>query len=73
MGFVVLVQVPVVLVQVIVDLVQAHLPQGRLILVVSSQVVVGPGLGLIGFVWSVFVRGVRRNQVCNSQVARGLG
>ena len=33
----------------------------------------GPGLGLIGYVFSVFVRGVRRKQVCNSQVVCGLG
>ena len=57
----------------LVDLVQAHLPQGGLILVVNRQGVAGPGLGLIGSVWLVFVKGVRRNQVCNSQVVRKVG
>ena len=61
------------LVQVLVDLVQAHSPPGGLQLVVSRQVVVGPILGLIGSVWSVFVRGVRRKQVCYSQFVHGLG
>ena len=55
-------QAPVVLVQVFVDLVQAYFPQGELISVVSRQVVAGLGLGLIGSVWSVFVRGGRRNR-----------
>ena len=72
-ALVVLVQAPAHLVQDLVDLVQAHLSQRGLISVVSRQVVVGPGLGLIGSVWSVFVRGVRREQVCYSQVVRGLG
>ena len=72
-GIVVLVQAPVDLVHVLVYLVQAHCPQGGLISVVSRQVVVWPGLELIGSVWSVFVRGVRRKQVCYSQVVRGLG
>ena len=36
----------------------------------SRQVVVGPILGLIGSVWSVFVREVRSKQVCYSQVVR---
>ena len=40
---------------------------------VRRQVVVGPGLGLIVSVWAVFVRGVRREQVCFSQVVCGLG
>ena len=40
---------------------------------VSRQVVVGLDLVLIGSVWSVFVRGVRREQVCYSQVVHGLG
>ena len=40
-ALVVLVHVPVDLVQVFVDLVQAHFPQGGLLLVVSRQVVVG--------------------------------
>ena len=31
------------------------------------------GLWLIESVWSVFVRGVRRKQVCYSQVVCGLG
>ena len=68
-----LVQAPVDLVHVLFDLVQAHPLQGGFILVVSRQVVVGPGLGLIGSVWWVFVRRVRRKQVCYSQVAGGLG
>ena len=58
MALVFLVHVPVDLVQVLVELVQAHSPQGGLLLsVVSRQVVVGPNLGLIGSVWLVFVRG----------------
>ena len=72
-ALVVLVQAPAHLVQDLVYLVQAHLSQRGLISVVSRQVVMGPGLGLIGSVWSVFVRGVRREQVCYSQVVRGLG
>ena len=44
----------VALVQAPVNLVQAHPPQGGLISVVSRQVVVRPGLGLIGFVWVSF-------------------
>ena len=72
-SLVALVQAPVDLVHVLVNLVLAHPSQGGLILVVSRRVVVGPGLGLIGSVWSVFVRGVRRKQVCFSQVVRGLG
>ena len=47
----------VALVQVLVDMVRAHSPQGGLLSVVSRQVVVGPNLGLIGSVWLVFVRG----------------
>ena len=39
----------------------------------SRQVVVGPGFGLIGSVWSVFVRGVKRKKACCSQFVRGLG
>ena len=72
-ALVALVQAPVDLVPTLVDLFQAHPPQGGLISVVSRQVVVGPGFGLIGAVWSVFVRGVRRKQVCYSQFVRGLG
>ena len=68
-----LVQALVDLVHILVDLVQVNPPQGGLVSVVSRQVVVGPGLGLIGSVWSVFVRGVRWKQVCYSQVVRGLG
>ena len=33
----------------------------------------GPDLWLVGSVWSVFVKWVRREQVCYSQVDRGLG
>ena len=33
----------------------------------------GPGFGLVGAVWSVFVRGVRWKQVSYFQVVRGLG
>ena len=40
---------------------------------VRRQVVLGPCLGLIGSVWSVFVSGVRRKQVFYSQVVHGLG
>ena len=58
-ALVVLVQAPAHLVLVLVDLVQAHLSQRGVISVVSRQVGMGPGLGLIGSVWSVFVRGVR--------------
>ena len=58
-SLVALVQTSVDLVHVLVDLVQAHPPKGGLILVVSRQVVLGPGLGLIGSVWSVFVSGMR--------------
>ena len=72
-AIVVLVQAPLDLVQIFDDLVQAHLPQGGLISVVRRQVVAGPALELIGSVWSVFVRGVRRKHVCYSQVIRGLG
>ena len=72
-ALVVLVQALVDLVHVLVDLVQTHSPKGGLISVVSRQVTVGPGLGLVGSVLSVFVRGVRRKQVCYSQVVRGLG
>ena len=39
---------------------------------VRRQVVVGPGSGLVGAVWLVFVRGVRGKQVCYVQVVRGL-
>ena len=56
-SLVALVPVPVDLVQVLVDLVQAHSPQGGLQLVVSRQVVVG----------------VRWKQVCYSQVGHVLG
>ena len=56
-SLVALVPVPVDLVQVLVDLVQAHSPQGGLQLVVSRQVVVG----------------VRWKQVWYSPVVRGLG
>ena len=35
--------------------------------------IVGPGSGLVGAVWFVFVRGVRWKQVCYSQVVHGLG
>ena len=63
-----LVHVPVDLVKVLVDLVQAHSPQVGLQLVVSRQVVVGPILELIGSVWLVLARGVRRKQV-----VRGVG
>ena len=72
-AFVALVQAPVDLIQVLVGLVQAHLPQGGLILVVSRQAVVGQGFGFIGSVWSMFVRGMRRKLVCYSQVVSGLG
>ena len=72
-ALVVLVQAPADLVQIFVDLVQAHLSQGVLISVISRQVVVRPGLGLIGSVWSVLVRWVRRKQVYNAQVVSGLG
>ena len=41
---------PVDLFQILVDLVQAHSPQGWLLSVVSWLVVVGPNLGLIGSV-----------------------
>ena len=44
------VQAHVDLVQVLVALVQANPPQGGLIGVVSRQVVVGPGFGLVGAV-----------------------
>ena len=72
-SLVALVHVPVDLVQVLVDLFQAHSPQGGLQWVVSRQAVVRPILGLIVSVWSVFVRGVRRKQVFYSQVVQGLG
>ena len=61
------------LVQALVALVQVHPPQGGLTCVVRRQVVVGPGSGLIGAVWWVFVRGVRWKQVCYIQVVHGLG
>ena len=64
----VLVHVPVDLVQVLVDLVQAHSPRGGLLSVESRQVVVGPNLGLIGSVWLVFLRGSGMKQV-----VRGFG
>ena len=73
LSLVALVNVPVDLVQVLVDLVQANSPKGGLQSVVSRQVVVGPILGLVGSGWSVFVRGVRWKEVCYSQVVRGLG
>ena len=67
------VQAHVDLVQALVALVQVHPPQGGLIWVVCRQVVVGPGFGLVGAVWLVFVRGVKWKQVCYSQVVCGLG
>ena len=66
LSLVALVQVPVNLVQVIVDLVQTHSPQGGLQSVVSRQV--GPIFGLVESFWSVFVRGAGMEQV-----VRGLG
>ena len=66
-ALVALVQASVVLVLDLVDLVLAHPPQGGLIWVVSRQVVLGPGFG------SMFVRGVRRKQVCCSHVVLGWG
>ena len=71
-ALVALVQAYVDLVQALVSLVQTHLPRGGLIWVVGRQVGVGPGYGLVGAVWSVFVRGVRWKQVCYLQVVRGL-
>ena len=71
-AYVNLVQALVDLVQALVALVQAHLPQGGFIWVVRRQVVV-PGSGLVGAVWSVFVRWVRWKQVCHLQVVHGLG
>ena len=68
-----LVQTHVDLNQALVALFQAHPPQGRLILVVRRQVVVGPGSGLVGAVWWVVERGVRWKQVLYLQVVRGLG
>ena len=56
----VLVQAHVDLIQTLVALVQAHPPQGGLIWMVKRQVVVGPGSGLVGAVWTVFVRGGNR-------------
>ena len=67
-----IVQALVDLVQTLVALVQAHPPQGGLILVVKRQVVVGPGSGLVGSVWWIFVM-VRWEQICHSQVVCGLG
>ena len=72
-SLVALVQAPVDLVHVLVDLVQAHPPQRGLISVVSRQVVVGPVLGLIVSFWSIFVRKMRRKQVCFSKVVGGVG
>ena len=64
LALVALVHAPVDQVQVNVDLFQAHSSQGGLLSVVSRKVVVGPSLGLIGFVWSMFVRGRGRNRWC---------
>ena len=69
----VLVPAHVDLVQSFVALVQAHPPQGGLIWVVRRQVVVGPGSGLVGAVWSLFVSGMRWKKVCYLQVVCGLG
>ena len=57
----------------LVALVQAHPPQGGLIWVVRRQVVVGPGSGLVGAVWWLFMRGVSRGQVCYLHVCEGWG
>ena len=72
-ALVALVQAPVDLVPALVNLFQAHPPQGGLISVVGRQVVVGPGAGLVGAVWSVFVIGVRRKQVFYFHVGGRVG
>ena len=55
-----LVQARVDLVQALVALVQTHPSQGELIWLVRRQVAMGTGSGLVGAVWLVFERGVRR-------------
>ena len=72
-ALVALVHAPVDLVQVLVDLVHAHSPHGGLLLVVSRQVVVRPRLGLIGSVWSEFVRWAEMGLEVGLVVSRGRG